>query len=601
MADHRRLYRFRHDPEGLRYRQGQTEPFQPGQDDFGDFGEKGLEALACAVRASASYPVAFAPVSETPLLEEGYRVFPKASADEQPWTWLMDGGVLDNSPFGPVLDEVASRPVDRRYRRVVTYVVPSSGMPEEGTQDVPPPRPAWPSVVSQAIQLPRESDFRSDIEQLEHALRVAAESPLRTLYRRLRQQHTDRNDRLHKLADQLIPEYRRARLAAGAWQARQLVTSGTMRRLLPIPTASEADEPLPVEASYSWLPDQGAKVADVKLREPWAWGLSAAEHVVLMLLRDVQEQLTSEQDEDLMSEGDRRKQVFKQPEALGKKLSRSLARIRALQEAVDARLEAEARPEGATDLSVTALAKRIDSAYQAPDLNVCEQLGLAVKDAANAYEQLHNQHVKNEAALVVEHALVAEVLTRAFAPPWEPTPTPPFTFARIGPDTPSRVPDLAGYNSLGDRKLYGTRVMHFGAFADRSARANDWTWGRLDAADHLVSLILAPDSDPKDKNREILKVQRLILDEEAQQFPWPTPKEPITGGDLTRWMQDRYAELEGEPGQLILRFLGKKEGMQTALGLGNAAFRLGRHALLGLVRRGSGALVARPRRTRGDR
>jgi hypothetical protein len=72
------------------------------------------------------------------------------------------------------------------------------------------------------------------------------------------------------------------------------------------------------------------------------------------------------------------------------------------------------------------------------------------------------------------------------------------------------------------------------------------------------------------------------------------PKEPITSEDSTRWMQDRRAGLEGEPGQLILRFLGKKEGMQTALGLGNAACRLGRHALLGLVRRGSGALVARP-------
>jgi patatin-related protein len=179
LADHRRLYRFRHDPE-LQYRQGQTQPSEPEQDDFGDFGEKGLEALACAVRASASYPVAFAPVSETPLLEEGYRVFPKASTREQPWTWLMDGGVLDNSPFDPVLEELASRPVDRRYRRVVAYVVPSSGMPER-THGGPPPRPAWPSVVSQAIQLPRESDFRSDIEQLEHTLRVAAESPLRML------------------------------------------------------------------------------------------------------------------------------------------------------------------------------------------------------------------------------------------------------------------------------------------------------------------------------------------------------------------------------------------------------------------------------------
>jgi hypothetical protein len=121
--------------------------------------------------------------------------------------------------------------------------------------------------------------------------------------------------------------------------------------------------------------------------------------------------------------------------------------VRPLQEAVEARLE------GATDLRVGSLADRIHSAYR--DLDVPEQLGLAVKDAANAYEQHHNQHGKNEptdeATVVVEHALVAEVLTRAFAAPWVSTPPPPFTFARIGPDTPSPVAELKVYERLGDQ------------------------------------------------------------------------------------------------------------------------------------------------------
>jgi hypothetical protein len=38
-------------------------------------------------------------------------------------------------------------------------------------------------------------------------------------------------------------------------------------------------------------------------------------------------------------------------------------------------------------------------------------------------------------------------------------------------------------------KLAGVELAHFGAFLKRSWRANDWMWGRLDAAERLVSLL----------------------------------------------------------------------------------------------------------------
>jgi predicted acylesterase/phospholipase RssA len=41
-------------------------------------------------------------------------------------------------------------------------------------------------------------------------------------------------------------------------------------------------------------------------------------------------------------------------------------------------------------------------------------------------------------------------------------------------------------------KLAGLQLTHFGAFYKRSWRANDWMWGRLDAAARLVQLVLEP-------------------------------------------------------------------------------------------------------------
>ena len=41
-------------------------------------------------------------------------------------------------------------------------------------------------------------------------------------------------------------------------------------------------------------------------------------------------------------------------------------------------------------------------------------------------------------------------------------------------------------------KLTGMHLAHFGAFYKPSWRANDWMWGRLDAAGWLAELLLEP-------------------------------------------------------------------------------------------------------------
>jgi patatin-related protein len=54
----------------------------------------------------------------------------------------------------------------------------------------------------------------------------------------------------------------------------------------------------------------------------------------------------------------------------------------------------------------------------------------------------------------------------------------------------------------GEQKLYGVSLKHFGAFFSRSGREKDYLWGRLDAAERLVGLLLddpdAPGLSPPD-------------------------------------------------------------------------------------------------------
>jgi hypothetical protein len=81
---------------------------------------------------------------------------------------------------------------------------------------------------------------------------------------------------------------------------------------------------------------------------------------------------------------------------------------------------------------------------------------------------------------------------------------------RLGPDVRHPALDDPG---LGDDKLYGTRLQHFGAFGDPAWRAWDWTWGRLDATVHLTRLLTTPDdvTDPPDVEQETAELGRDVL------------------------------------------------------------------------------------------
>ena len=50
--------------------------------------------------------------------------------------------------------------------------------------------------------------------------------------------------------------------------------------------------------------------------------------------------------------------------------------------------------------------------------------------------------------------------------------------------------DACKLHSLGDAKLQGVGLHHFGAFFQRSYREDDYLWGRLDAAENLIEMVV---------------------------------------------------------------------------------------------------------------
>jgi len=67
----------------------------------------------------------------------------------------------------------------------------------------------------------------------------------------------------------------------------------------------------------------------------------------------------------------------------------------------------------------------------------------------------------------------------------------------------------------GTEKLRGTGFHHFAAFFDRAFRENDYLWGRLDATERLLGLLLPP-AQVKARADEAFGA---ILTEEAPDLP----------------------------------------------------------------------------------
>ncbi|NHC44389.1 DUF3376 domain-containing protein [Motilibacter aurantiacus] len=528
VADHRRLYRFSHDSPRRRY-----VPAGPGDlpddpvalfpraDQQAGFAD--TAALSRAARASAGFPVAFEPVPERDAEVDlrDYRVRPRPDG---PATWLMDGGVLDNAPFDPVLDEIARRPVDRPWKRVLAYVMPSGSEPSQpaAADSELPPQPPWLRVLLTSRGLPGEADLRNDIERLRALSREAerwARQP-QLLFAGLRDGRETRADCL-AAARQLLPAYRQSRVDGGVVDALWVWANGS--DAAPVTLGQIA--PLPPDDARGWVPGPGEDAFE-RAAIAWEWGNAVADRALRLMLRDV---------------GGSRTVTPAERERCLQRLSDVLECVAALREQVNAGIARAADRSGPADAL-----RAINAAVEAADVPrvLCALVGAGARAYALA---VHGS--EDAASEVVVDALVVEVLTRAFAGHQAFERPVGFDFLRLGPDVESPVVPGPVDPSLepdpGPRKLWGTQLLHFGAFGRPEWRQQDWLWGRLDGAAHLARMLVhASDAaGPSAVPEATAALQQAVLRAESSSPQQVTAHlrqllTQQTGGQLAGWRAD---------------------------------------------------------------
>jgi patatin-related protein len=144
------------------------------EDDF-DAGSNG--ALKFAARTTSCIPGVFPPVSFEKLgewlgdrpvdvgtLERRFFRLYELAGFPPAWTWFVDGGVLDNKPFGPAIAAIRERPAEVEVDRRLVYLEPDPG------ENQSPSKRAAPSTLGAAIGgltgLPRSEPILDDLVEV---------------------------------------------------------------------------------------------------------------------------------------------------------------------------------------------------------------------------------------------------------------------------------------------------------------------------------------------------------------------------------------------------------------------------------------------------
>ncbi|WP_225101125.1 DUF3376 domain-containing protein [Streptomyces sp. CoH27] len=554
VRDHRRLYRFQYQPESVSYtKQGEDWGFRT--EPLDEFGKDDTPALVLAARATAGFPAAFSPVNEAPLVK--YRRIPKSGYDD-PASCVVDGGVLNNAPFQPVLEAITKRRLNAPVDRVVVFIVPSAGrLGPESTAGLRCDEISWSKVLWNAVRYPQEADFRSSAEELCTQLGNSIRDTQLDLFARTGQDPA-LAQQLRSRAEELLPEFRRNRARAVLYDVRkQLADAETVISLAATPEA-DANRVEAILAGLqqgaNWVPTTaGTEITDPYSGGVWRWGLLTCERALRCMSDHLHHRLAE------ASSPQRQQALISGAETI----SDLTRHVLAMFEAVDAQLQLR-HPPG-TDTSDETAARLVQDVFT--DLRVPQQLARIVSAAGQIYvTALVEADLRGwqRSEDVVAAYLTVEVVTRAYAPlsKFVERLMPDFRLLRLGPDAISPLFNEDRFAGIGDRKLYGVRFQHFGAFFSAAWRRSDFAWGRLDAAHHLLSLF--PLSAAQRRSRET-ELHDAILRAEAPE-DGPRPRE---------WMRGNLEELKQPQDNLLLKEVAATEaGARSLQGVLDAALAL---------------------------
>jgi patatin-related protein len=151
--------------------------FRYRSDQSSDFTARENGALTLAARATSSLPVGFQPIhvggfptilpkgtTTSEDIERFFRAYGLAGA-EPGWAQLIDGGVLDNRPFGPVLQAIKRRPAANEVDRYLLYLEPDPKPIRAAQKEPSAPRPI-PALLGALSGLPRSEPILDELHDL---------------------------------------------------------------------------------------------------------------------------------------------------------------------------------------------------------------------------------------------------------------------------------------------------------------------------------------------------------------------------------------------------------------------------------------------------
>ncbi|OSC42131.1 patatin-like protein [Mycobacterium decipiens] len=505
-----------------------------------------VPALALAARSSASFPVAFEPsflpfTKGTPKKGTKNAEVPARPAMARFTNltrphWVTDGGLLDNRPIGVLFKRIFDRPARRPVRRVLLFVVPSSGPAPDPMHEPPPDNVDEPlglidgllkglaAITTQSIA----ADLRA-IRAHQDCMEARTDAKLR-----LAELAATLPDGTRLLTPSLLTDYR----TREATKQAHVLTDALLRQLSTCPPdAGRAAEGLPKNwESELTVGGDAEKVCRRRITE-----------TILLRWSQPRNQPLPQTPADLARFGQSAYDLAKGCALTlvqsAFQLARADADVAALAELTEA-VHRAWRPPAPLDLGALVRtvcrrpAVRQGTLENAADLlaadyleqstvneEAWDRLGAVLVNAYPGLTQLAagaaaDTGAQADSPVARDHVAAGQLTTyltylgtyqgRADDPrnsrtmawklfdlattqramlPADADIEQALELVQVSADTRSLLaPDW----QTAQQKLTGMQLHHFGAFYKRSWRANDWMWGRLDGAGWLVHVLLDP-------------------------------------------------------------------------------------------------------------
>jgi patatin-related protein len=531
-----------------------------GEDHFA--GGANDAALAFSARATSSFPGAFPPVSladfmrdvgqpnspDLPMIErEFFRAYQLARQGPR-HTYFIDGGVLDNFPFGHAIEAITRKPAASEVKRWLVYIEPdpsrASSEPQGSApaETAPPRPPGWVDTILAGLSsIPRKEPIIDDLARVRaFNERVAYVADLtQTNYPQIETalHETDQDLRGGELSKANIGQV----MTAMNQRARQRLGSGyaSYIRLKLQGIANDVAEIVARAYAYPADSGQASFVRTVMLAviaDRFPAGRAEVTKALVGFLRTFDLAFTDRrlrfviqgvndayrQDDPRLGplDPDRRQQL----DTVKSELYAKLEELWEVVSPASVQAGVGQEPFGLFDEEQLAEPVRREVSpqqfahdHRAQLEALLDRLGAHLDGALEPFPgRLWERFV----AVTGGWAELQQLLLVRFLgfPIWDTLILPIVELSEIRQlrqiDVVRISPRDGRPGRLPPKELKGAAVHHFGAFFDRTAREHDYLWGRLDGAEQLLNLV-APGLDERWYHRAF----QAVLDEEGPQLP----------------------------------------------------------------------------------